>query len=77
MMTHVHRVIPASFHKRGTEVPEDFSKVFTVEVNGEKGWEVVGTYNTWYAAFERFQKELGMGLEPVRLTSPTDTSIYS
>lgn len=58
---------------------EDFSKVFTIEINGPKGWEVVGTYNSLVDAVHRYEEEM-LQRDPivaVRLTSPTDVSIYS
>lgn len=58
-------------------MPEDFSKVFTVEIKTGKGWEVVDSSNNMSDAIQKFIKELGgYPIYPVRLTSPTDLSIY-
>jgi hypothetical protein len=55
----------------------DFTKVFTVEVDGPKGWEVVSSTDNLEKAIMRFRAELNVfPLEAVRLTSPTDLSIY-
>lgn len=56
---------------------EDFTKVFTVETNGSKGWEVVSTHNDAWRAVIAFQDELAKTpITACRLTSPTDLSIY-
>ena len=56
---------------------EDFSKIFTIEVKTEKGWEVVGTYNNIRDAISYYESEMAqVPTLPVRLTSPTDVTIY-
>lgn len=55
---------------------EDFSKVFTVEVYGDKGWEVIGTHNSMQEAIRDFRSCCMTDNRPYRLTSPTDSSIY-
>jgi len=55
---------------------EDFSKVFTIEVYTSKGWEVVSTHNGLNEAINRFRQECLKSTDPVRLTTPTDTTIY-
>lgn len=56
---------------------ENFDKVFTIEILTSKAWEVVGTYDASKPAIQRYEQELEQ--EPimaVRLTSPTDLTIY-
>lgn len=53
-------------------------KYFVVEAFTDKGvWEIVGSYNDLIDALESFSDELDTTpIRPVRLTSPTDVSIY-
>lgn len=57
---------------------EDFSKVFTIEHHGSKGWEVIGTYNTYPHAIESLTRFISTDRDygAYRLTTPTDSSIY-
>lgn len=55
---------------------EDFSKVFTIEMLGPKGWEVIGTFISLTLAVNAYRKCLLRDYEAYRLTSPTDKSIY-
>jgi hypothetical protein len=56
---------------------EDFTKVFTVEVKGSKGWEVIWTGSDILSALDYFRSSVGASNDGFRLTSPTDDSIYS
>lgn len=57
---------------------EDFSKLFTIEYNGSKGWEVIGIYDALHRASESFFNYIGSDRNygAYRLTTPTDSSIY-
>jgi hypothetical protein len=56
---------------------ENFDKVFTIEAKTDKGWEVTDTYDSLWEAINRFRfLMLEDSYNVVRLTSPTDTSIY-
>jgi hypothetical protein len=48
---------------------EDFSDYFTVEIYGDKGWEVVWSFSSERDALNRWLKELRNG-EYVRIISP-------
>lgn len=47
---------------------EDFSKVFTLEFFGSKGWEVGATKTSWDSIIEESQKWCGD--YQIRITSP-------
>lgn len=53
------------------------NQVFTIEIKGSKGWEVIATYNEIEVAIRRYREELRIvPIMAVRLTSPTDLTIY-
>jgi hypothetical protein len=55
----------------------DFAKLFVIEIQTDKGWEIVNTTNSLSEAVRRFRQHMLASSETVaRLTSPIDTSIY-
>jgi hypothetical protein len=49
---------------------ENFDNVFTIEVNGSKGWEVIATFTSLNTAINAYRNYLLKDFDEYRLNSP-------